>query len=91
VIALSARSPSSNQKADLFSTFGYQSFAVTTRKFFYAAGRIYKLLFACKKRVTSRTDTYFDVATGRPGVIVRTAGAHNRGLNVIRMNAGLHY
>ena len=90
VIAPSARSPFWNQKSILLAALADQGFAVATGKLFNTTSRVHKLLFTCKKRVTSRADAYFDVATGRPSTILRAASANDRRLRVIGMNAGLH-
>lgn len=64
--------------------------AVATRKFFHAARRVDELLLTGEKRVASGADADFNVTAGRAGVIHRTAGTHDIGLNVFRMNVRFH-
>ena len=74
----------------LYCTRRTQS-AVAPFKFVYTPGCIDKLLFASKKRMARRTDANFDVVPRGAGAIRRTASAYDDGLDVGRMDRGLHF
>jgi hypothetical protein len=63
---------------------------VTPGKFFYAPGRIHKLLFACEKWMASSANSDLNIATRRAGVIHRAARAHDIGFVIFWMDAGFH-
>ena len=64
--------------------------AVTAGKFLDPACGIDKLLFAGEKWMTSGTNTDFNIATRRAGVIHRAARAHNIGIVILWMNPCFH-
>jgi len=53
--------------------------AVATGEFFHATGCIDEFLFASEKRMTSGTDTDFNIVTGRAGMINGAARANDVG------------
>src|SRR6478672_1768797 len=64
--------------------------AVAARELLNAARRVYKLLFASKKRMARRTDANFNVLLGRARMINSAAGTDDIGLEILWMNVRLH-
>jgi hypothetical protein len=64
--------------------------AVAAGEFFDAPGRIDEFLLAGEKWMTSGTNTDFNIATRRAGVIHRAARAHNISLVILWMNVCFH-
>ena len=58
---------------------------------FNAAGGIYQLLFAGKKRVAFRADLHPDVLSGGSDLQDVTTGAPNGGFMILRMNVSFHF
>jgi hypothetical protein len=64
--------------------------AVAPGKFFHATRSVDEFLFASEKWMTSGTNTDFNIATRRAGVIHRAARAHNISLVILWMNVCFH-
>jgi len=61
------------------------------RKALNASGRVYKLLFACEKRMAVRANFNVEVADGGPGFKLVAAYARDDGSLICGMNFGFHF
>ena len=81
--------PGYNELGFLLGASGFSA-AIAPGKLLDAARSVDKLLFACKKGMTSRANADLNTTTRGAGMIHRAACAHHIGLVVFWMNGCFH-